>query len=167
MRLFDPKFRNNKARYIVQCTLATLVIFVVLLVLDALTDAAIVGALGASSFISFTMPHAKACRPRYLIGGYAVGILAGVTCYYASLGASCLGAPFLSDSSHVVFGALSVGLAIFGMVLTDLEHPPAASVALGLVLNGADGLSILVVVLGVCFLAGAKTVLKPILIDLL
>lgn len=167
MRLFDPKFHDNKGKYIAQCTVVTLVMVVLLQILDAITDAAVIGALGASTFIAFTMPHARVSSPRFLVGGYAVGILAGVICHYASLLTVLVGIPVLQDSSQIVFAALAVGLAIFVMVITNLEHPPAAGVALGLVLNDCNVPAILVVAVGIVLLASAKTVLKPILISLL
>jgi hypothetical protein len=38
MKLFDEKFRTNKARYISQCILATLSILIVLILLDVIVD---------------------------------------------------------------------------------------------------------------------------------
>jgi len=167
MLLLDPKFGENKAKYIAQCAVVTLVMIVVLEILDAIADAAVIGALGASTFIAFTMPHARVSSPRFLVGGYAVGILAGVVCYYASVVVVAAGIPVLEDSSHVFFAALAVGSAIFVMVITNLEHPPAAGVALGLVLNECHPLAILVVAVGIVLVAAMKTILKPILISLL
>jgi len=63
MKVFDEKFRDNKARYFFQCVLATVSVFVVLLILDAMTDAAVIAALGASSFVIFTMPEAQVSKP--------------------------------------------------------------------------------------------------------
>ncbi len=55
MRIIDKKFRRNVPRYILQCALATLIIAIVLVFLDVLTHTATVAALGASSFIAFTI----------------------------------------------------------------------------------------------------------------
>ena len=66
MKVFDEKFRGNKARYILQCILATLSVLIVLLSLDAMANAVIIAALGASFFIAFTMPEAQVSRPRFL-----------------------------------------------------------------------------------------------------
>ena len=76
--------------------------------------------------------------------------------------------PVFSLHSGVLCGALAVGLAIFVMVITDTEHPPAAGLALGLVLNEAcDARVLAVVLIGILALSLAKEVLKPLLIDLL
>jgi len=165
--VFDEKFKSNKARYIFQCLLATLCVFVVLLILDAMTDAAVIAALGASSFIAFTMPEAQVSRPRFLIGGYLVGIAAGYVCYHLSLIPWLAQLSIIQERSSVVFGALSVGLAILVMVVTDTEHPPAAGLALGLVLDEYNHRTVAIVLVGIISLSLIKAVLKPVLKDLL
>ena len=130
MQILDPKFRTHKCMFIVQCALATLIIFIVLMILDVIMNAAVIGALGASSFIAFTMPHHNVSRTRFLVGGYAVGILVGILCHYISLWPLLADIPVFEESSHVIFGAVSVGLSIFLMVVFNFEHPPAAGLAL-------------------------------------
>jgi CBS-domain-containing membrane protein len=85
-RLFDPDFRTACPSYIGQCLMATVSIFAVLLVLDSVTQTVLVASLGASAFIAFTMPHIEASRPRYLLGGYALGTLVG--CSFSLLSAA-------------------------------------------------------------------------------
>lgn len=164
MELFDVEFRQRKLRYVLQCLLATAAVLAVLLILDALTNAAIIAALGASSFILFTMPHAQVSRPRFVVGGYVVGAAVGTLCYW--LGQIPWPAA-LAGHSYVAFGAMAVGLAIFVMVLTNTEHPPAASLALGLVLGEWSLLTVAVVLVGIVALSGLKKLLKPALINLL
>ncbi|MCP4639238.1 MAG: HPP family protein [bacterium] len=163
MKLLDAKFRGNKGRYIAQCTLASMVVFVILHVLDAAENAALVGSLGASAFIVFAVPQAESSRPRFLLGGYFVGICCAAVCYGLCL--LSVHAPFIHQPSAPLFAAVSVGMTIFIMVMTDTEHPPAAGVALGLVLNMNLG-SLLVVVLGILCLSAIRALLKPMLINL-
>ena len=167
MRFLDAKLTRNKLRYVAQCLLAALSIFVVLLILDAKSNAAVLAALGASSFIVFTMPNERVSRSRYLIGGYAVGIVAGFLCFHLSQLPFWEKISLVPPLSSALFSALAVGLAIFLMVITDLEHPPAAGVALGLVLNEANQRTILVVLIGIILLVLIKRVIRPLLIDLL
>jgi CBS-domain-containing membrane protein len=167
IKLFDDKFKNNKLRYILQCFIATLTVFIVLLILDALSNAVIIASLGASSFIAFTMPHADVSRPRFLIGGYFVGVFIGAGCYYLSQISFLKQIPFYHNVSYIFFGALSVGLTIFIMSVINTEHPPAASLALGLVLNECHPVSIIVVLIGIISLCFIKTILKRFLINLL
>ncbi len=161
MRFFDPGFRKQKTRYILQPILAALSISVVLVVLDARANAAVIAALGASSFIVFTVPRAKVSSARFMVGGYAVGILSGYLCHYlCSLDYPSFLSVF-NTYSFEIFGALSVGLSIFLMSVTDTEHPPAASLALGLVLNDFNHRTLLVVLVGIVTLAGIRELFRP------
>lgn len=166
MPLIDRKFAANKLRYFAQCLLATASVLVVLVILDALTEAALIAALGASCFSAFTVPNAKSTRARYLIGGYVVGIVAGTLCFWLGQ----WGAPLLEGLPpgypSVLFGALAVGLAILGMVATDTEHPPAAGVALGLVLGQWNWATVGVVLTGIVLLSAIKWLLRSVLINL-
>ena len=57
---------------------------------------------------------------------------------------------------------------MFLMVITDTEHPPAAGLALGLVLAESWRPEIIIVVLvGIVLVALLKRLLKPVLKDLL
>lgn len=80
------------------------------------------------------------------------------------------GDTFKGDKLHYLLQCLlatAVGLAIFVMVITNTEHPPAASIALGLVLNGFEPRVILFILLGIVSLSVIKLAHKPILKNLL
>ena len=166
MRLFDEKFSAHKGRYVLQCGLAACVVFVVLLILDAVSQTTIIASLGASAFIAFTMPRARTAGPRFLIGGYLVGTVVGCICYYLANWAVFTQLSALQIGPREVFGALSVGGAILLMVVTNTEHPPAAGLALGFVLNEWSYGTVAVVLVGIVLLATLKTWLKPMLVDL-
>ncbi len=158
--------RENIRRYALQCSLAAAVVLILLMVLDAVTQTVLIAALGASVFIAFAVPRSLHSSPRCLIGGYLAGILAG------SLMATLNIALEFSDivtahASMVLFGALATGLAMFLMVVTKTEHPPAAALALGLVLNEWTLLTLVVVIVGVVALSICKQLVLPILMDLL
>lgn len=166
-RMLDPKFRRNVPRYISQCIMATAVIFTILVFLNIFTQTVLIAALGATTFIAFTMPHVNSARPRYLVGGYVVGIIAGVL---VSLAVIAIEAGIEGDPPRILFmagAALATGLAIFLMVLTDTEHPPAAGLALGFVLNPWDLKTVIVVLLGVAVISIIKETCKKQMIDLL
>ena len=158
MRILDRRFRKHAGRYVFQCALATGAVLVILMVLDVITQAVIIASLGASSFIAFTMPHANVSRPRYLVGGYVCGMAAGIAM-------NAVGE--WTVHGDVVFGAAAVGLAIFLMVITDTEHPPAAGLALGVVLAQWDTLALVVPIVGIVALSLARLAMKPILINLI
>lgn len=152
-------------RYALQCGLAGTVVFVLLLVLDAVTQTVLIASLGATAFIAFAVPRSLHSGPKNLIGGYIVGISAGVL--LSSLH-SWLGMEGNWDYAIlVVFGAFAIALAMFVMVVTRTEHPPAASLALGLVLNEWTFVTLVVVMVGVIVLSVTKRLVLPMLLDLI
>lgn len=167
MKLLDRKFLENPGPYLFQWGLVTLSVLVILIFLNTLSSATIVASLGASSFIAFTAPHAQVSRPRFLIGGYAAGTVVGLFCnainhYYLPDGTSFLGIP-----SYTFLGAMAVGLAMFLMVITNFEHPPAAALALGLVVDRNSLRSAMIALIGILALSLIKTLLKRYMKNLL
>ncbi|MFW6132359.1 MAG: HPP family protein [Planctomycetota bacterium] len=169
MNLFDSHFRRNKLHYLLQCLLASAAMFTVLAAMRSTSNTAVMASLGASAFIAFTMPQRHVSRARFLIGGYVVGTAAGTAAWWLT---RFVPLPeqfvFIADFPHVVFGAAAVGLAIFVMVVTNTEHPPAAGLALGFaILEQWSWLTPAVVLGGIAGLCGVKLLLRPVLRDLL
>ena len=165
--IFDQRFSGNKRRYLLQCILATVSAMVVLMVLNTMANKVVIASLGASCFIAFCVPHKRASSPRFLVGGYIVGIAAGTLCYWLAKTPWPNSLSILQSHSDVIFGGLAIGLAMFGMVITNTEHPPAASLALGLVLGEWQVLTVAVALVEIVLLCILKKLLKPILINLL
>ena len=147
MKLFDAKFRRIPGHYVVQCLMATGAIMVVLVLMDAGEHTALIAALGASAFIAFTMPKAHVSEPRYLIGGYLVGLVVGAAFGLTHRWVDLARLGLSASAAEVVLGGLAVGVSIFIMVVINTEHPPAAGVALGLVVNRGWGATTLAVIL--------------------
>ena len=156
--------RDDLKRYALQCGLAGLVVLLLLLVLDTVTQTVLIASLGASAFIAFAVPRSKLSGHRNMIGGYVVGIVAGVVT--ASLNTWIDPPGGWDHAVMVVCGALAISLAMFMMVITRTEHPPAAALALGLVLNEWDFITLLVVLAGVALLSVIKRLVLPVLLDL-
>jgi CBS-domain-containing membrane protein len=55
--LGDRLRRDNLNRYLLQCTLASVVVLILLLILDTVTQTVLIAALGASTFIAFAVPR--------------------------------------------------------------------------------------------------------------
>jgi CBS-domain-containing membrane protein len=158
--------RDNIRRYVLQCSLAGLVVLMLLLILDSVTQTVLIAALGASAFIAFAVPRSLHSGPRHLIGGYVVGMFAG--CLMGSMDNGIdLSSMTLDHAVTIVFGALAIATAMFLMVVTKTEHPPAAALALGLVLNEWTLLTLVVILTGVIGLSLVKRVVLPVLMDLL
>lgn len=66
----------------------------------------------------------------------------------------------------IIFGAIAISLAMFTMVVTRTGHPPAAALALGLVLNEWSLLTLVVVLSGIVGLSIIKQLVLPALLDL-
>lgn len=162
---YERHFRlTNFKRYGLQCGGAGIVVLILLLVLDAVTQTVLIASLGASAFIAFAVPRSLHSGPRHLIGGYVVGIISGVIMSSLYLLAGVEGV--WDHAIMIIFGALAISLAMFTMVVTRSEHPPAAALALGLVLNEWDLMTLAVVLVGVIGLSVIKQLVLPMLMDL-
>jgi CBS-domain-containing membrane protein len=158
--------KGGRTGVALQGLLASAVMLGILVMLDPLTDLATIASLGASSFIAFAMPRARASQPRLLLGGYLVGIVVGWACYSLSTVLPSLALLPIVRSSQVLFGAAAVGLSTIIMVLTDTEHPPAAGLALGLVLSGWDLTTLAVIAVAVVSLVVLHKLLSPVVCEL-
>ena len=163
--LIDPRFSGNWQQYVLQCLFVTGAMAVVLMLLDSVYQTVLIAALGSSSVVAFAAPSLRASRPRCLIGGYLVGVSVG--CGMSLLATATGGWVSLDEhSARILYGAIAVGLAMFIMVTTDMEHPPAAAIALGFVLNEWDLMTIVVVLAGISAISLIKEAARGRLIDL-
>jgi CBS-domain-containing membrane protein len=164
--LIDPKFARNQRRYIYQCCAVSLTMIVVLLLLDMAYQAVLIAALGSSSMAAFSAPNMRASRPRCLIGGYLAGVFIGCS---ISLLVDAIAGLNMFDAHlvRILAGAVATGLAMFVMVVTDTEHPPAAALALGFVLNEWNLITIFAVMSGITIIVLIKEALRGRLVDLL
>lgn len=167
MQLFDKAFRRKPGSYIKQSLLAAGVVAIILYFLKFISSGVIiVAALGASSFIVFTMPNTIPAQPRRLIGGHAVGIIIGSVFHYIFITGPLSEITAQYDHLYILAGALVVGLSIFVMTITDTEHPPAATTALGIIIYGWTFQAIILVMVTAVGLALARKLLLPYLKDL-
>ena len=81
MEIIDKSFKRAPKSYIIQSILAVVAVAVILYFVEVLTHAAIVAALGSSTFIVFAMPHSTPAQARKLIGGHIIGLICGTFCY--------------------------------------------------------------------------------------
>lgn len=168
MKFFDEKFLEDKARYILQCMLATLAVFWVLFFLDIISDGIVIASLGASSFIAFTMPETQASRPRFLIGGYCVGIFTGsIFNFLQHLNCNVYKMDIPQQLSGAIFGSLAIGTTMFLMVITNTEHPPAAALSFSTAVGVFSIYTILVALVGIISLCLFKKILGRYLKNLL
>jgi CBS-domain-containing membrane protein len=163
----DTKFKTHYPQYIFQCVLATLTILAILIFLDVLKEAALITALGASALITFTTPHQYSSDPRRLLGGYMVGLMVGFILFFIAHHQIVHGLFANQTTPLILFGSIAVGFSIFIMTITNTEHAPAAGIALGLVINSWDWLTIVYIIIAIIWLACIKIILKKYLMDLI
>ncbi len=163
IEIIDKKFKANKAHYLLQCLIATVPIILILIVLNTMFKVVIIASFGATAFLIFTMPHLRTSQGRSVLGGYFIGIILGILLYHL---ASIIFINFGNQWIYQVMGGFAVGLSILIMTMTNTEHPPAAGLALGLVLEGYNITSVIIIFVAVLALFGVKYLLRNWLINL-
>jgi len=165
MEIFDPHFKKSPRPYIIQSLLALVTFFIVLLFVETVTQVVIVAALGASTFIVFSMPHTMTASPRRLIGGHAVGLISGSVCHFLFVDGLSVN---INDSTILLALTLAcaIALSMFLMSITNTEHPPAAATSIGLLMAGWSWSPILFVLLFACLLAAIHYFLRRFLVNL-
>ena len=139
----------------------------ILLFVDSLSQAALAAGLGASVVILFVHPSSPTATTRSLVGGHALALLLG-SAFSLLLFASPV-ETFLVDLSPVrnLSLAVSVGLLIMVMAVTDTEHPPAAGTLLGMATRPWDLETTGIIIGAVLLLAAIKRFCQPHLRDLI
>jgi len=146
------KFKTLWKYYLLQCFLATVVLFILVLVLGK-DKLLVISAMGATAFIVFAMPKAASAKTRNVIGGHLVGLASGAIFY-------------LTPLHYYVEYPLAVGLAILLMVALDVEHPPAVGTALAVVINQVSLNAFITIMLSAVILSQCRYYLRGYLKDL-
>lgn len=166
-RLWDKRALSRAPQYLFQCGLATLALLIILVVEDAILNAAVIVAVASTAFIIFVVPNSVAATPRRVIGGHLAAVLIGGA--LSLVLHSAILTP-LVEQNRIVFdtmAALSLGLSILLMVITNTEHPPAAGTALGLIIHGFEWNLVLFVMVSVVLMSLVRILLRPRLTNLL
>lgn len=145
--------------------MAAILLWIVLLAQDFLSNGAIVAAIASSVAIVFFVPHSVASSPFRIIGGHVSAVIAAYIVVAIALlfPESIAGATWFND----LVGAVAVGLVVLLMSISNTEHAPAAGTALGLGFDGAPGEAVLFILSAAVLVAMARIVLGPRLHNLL
>jgi len=156
-RLIDEKFRADPAHYVLQTLLAFVATAAIVLATShALGGGIVPGVVGASAFIVFAFPKHKTATPRSLVGGHLLCLGIGALCT-APLALHWIARTPISEG---LLGAAAASLALFGMVITDSEHPPAAGNAVAFVVIGFGHRAVLFTVSTVVLLSLVRYALR-------
>ena len=165
MHFFDEKFRHNKARYILQACFAGAAVGAALVLFDVVTQPVIIASFGASAFIAFAMPHGHIGTPRHIVGGYVVGVIVGCLIHFATFLPTDR---YITEKAlYIISGAVAVMLSMFIMTITDTEHPPASSIALGFVINEWTIHTVVMVLAGISVISLIQRTLRGRMMDIL
>lgn len=160
--------------FIWQPALAICFVLIVLYVMNRFSDSSVLWAVGASSlssscYLVFGTPSASSSHSKKLFWAYIIGIVTGLCFRFISEYAETLfGTKILHDSYHTdaIFAAISIGICFVLMSLFKKEHPPAAGIALVLVLDSHDVAEIFVILVAVTVLSLLRYLLQHKLVDL-
>lgn len=165
------------SRWIGQSVLATVFVGVALLGLSYTANTVIlwaagVGSLASSAYIVFGRPSGASSRTVNLLGGYGIAIVVGellrvVAMHFFSLKMT----EFTAFGSHAffalaVFAMLAFVICFVVMLVFGLEHPPAAGLAVVLVIDLHDYAALVVIMAAVLLLAAMRELLGCWLRDL-
>ncbi len=158
-RWIDPHFTHRWKRYLVQSTIAAVLLWVILLAQDIISNGAIVAAIASSVAIVFFVPHSVASSPVRIVGGH----LSAVVAAYIVIGFALLFPDSVADAVwfNDLLGAIALGLVVLLMAMTNTEHAPAAGTALGLAVRGAPWEAVLFIVTAAVIVAAARVLLGP------
>ncbi|MBU0687215.1 MAG: HPP family protein [Candidatus Margulisbacteria bacterium] len=135
-KVYARKVKKHLKNYIWQCFLATVAVFIILMIFNLYDEAVIVAAFGSTAFTAFAMPKSWMARSRNIIGGHLIGILVGVSMSFLyRINWTVVSVPLFDNVAHVLIAALSITFAMFLMIFLDYEHAPAAGTALALTIT--------------------------------
>ncbi len=128
-----------------------------------------VGAIASSTYLVFGTPSLRSARPRNILGGYCIAIVCSmvIEMLVSSMGLWC--SDFFHCSSFTVtifISSLVIALVLVFMAALRCQHPPAAGLALTLVIDSRDYDLLLFVSVSVLVLAGIAYMLRNRLRDL-
>lgn len=163
----DPGFKQYPVKYIAQCLMATLAVLFTLYALTVIVNTIVIASIGATAFIVFSEPHKSLTDDLVIVSSYLAATVIGSLCWFAVLYLPAIELGQLNQHYTEILGALAVGLTMLFCVVFDQQHPPAASLALGLVIDEWSLPTIFVTVAGLAMILGARYLLRRYLINLL
>ena len=129
--------------------------------------------IAPSAFTLFVIPNSVAATLRKVIGGHFLAAFIGTV--IALILQSPLLIQMVLENRYFldVAAALSVGIGIFLMVVTNTEHPAAAGTSRGLVIQccepkmGVDWSSLIFIMVSAGLLSGVRIALRDKMVNLL
>lgn len=167
----NNKFDKLPRCFYFQAAVLGTIIFIVLVAMGKIANTAILGAVGvtslsSSAFIAFALPNSQSAHFKNIIVSYLIAIVVGISFYYIGLQLTIMQTFISYDTVYELCGGATVAVAMLLMMITNTEHPPAAGLALGLVLEAWSGLTLLIIVLASITIGLLSRYLQPWIRDL-
>lgn len=124
----DIKMAALKGGFVALCVLFCFVL------MKYAVNGYVLTSIAASAFIAFSFPRARFSGPRHLLGGYACGIAAGAV-GWAILQFVPMPTYFDAFWGVAASCAVAVFIVTFLMIMFGMGHPPAAAVAISIVID--------------------------------
>ena len=156
--LIDPIFFKKRSRYFFQSVIASIALFLVLIVGDNIARGAIIaGIAGTTALISFA-PHSYAASTRRVVGGHTLAVLVGSFSIFLL---SLFSIDYNSASEIIIYlnSSICIGILIILMGILNCEHAPSAGCLLGLTYGGVDFNSVAFIILSAIILAFIRIIL--------
>ena len=156
--LIDPIFFKKRSRYFFQSVIASIALFLVLIVGDNIARGAIIaGIAGTAALISFA-PHSYAASTRRVVGGHTLSVLVGFSSIFLL---SLFSIDYNSAPEIIIYlnSSICIGILIILMGILNCEHAPSAGCLLGLTYGGVDFNSVAFIILSAIILASIRIVL--------
>lgn len=165
------KFKQHRWNFFWQPLLAACFAAIALASLGGIKHVELLGfigtsALGSTAFLIFSMPSVYSASSRCVIGGYSWCIIISI---FFSLIANWLAHLFGYNSVFFgteVLAALAMACTMFLMVIFRVEHPPAAGLALGLVIEPWTYKTLFVLCLVILLMLTTRKLVQRQLVDL-
>lgn len=128
-----------------------------------------VGSLASSAYIVFSKPSSPSGKPTNIFVAYLIAICVGIFFRFFVENWLMHCTNFFEIHQFCwpgVIAALAVVISVLLMAAVHVEHPPAAGMALILVLDVQDYQTLIIIFMSVIVLALLKMVLRPWLVDL-
>lgn len=164
------KFAKHPLNFIWQPLLAGFFVVLMLGGLGGFEHISLIGFIGASSigssaFLLFSTPSSDSAQLRKIYGAYIICILSAAVFYFILY--LLKAQDFQLVAVDEICAALAMSVTMFFMSLFNFEHPPAAGLALGLVIAPWNFYHVAILVLAVLLMTIFKKLLRPWLIDLI
>lgn len=151
---------------VVQILLALVLCLGILFCLGTVEQNGILGvvgstSLGSSLFIMLSMPNCNAAHPKRVIGSYLIGLLVGAAFYYISLELIVLQKWLDFEWVYILTGGTALAMTMIIMIFSDLSHPPAVGLALGVVFDPWNWWTLMMILACIVMLVVIKIIISP------